>query len=135
MHESQTTYLRSAARKKFICLLLILLLSIVIRIFYSSLVDYSVMGPSGQGDQHFIIPRHLAFTSSVGMPTMALIQLIDPPSIHISFHYFIAHAIVHGFAMSCLLKVFLLTHLRAVSLSLYEELFRLEPGLLGWEFG
>jgi len=53
MLEIHSMYHRSAARNKFICLLLILLLSIVIRIFYSSLVDYSVLGPSGLGDQHF----------------------------------------------------------------------------------
>jgi len=79
-------YHRSAARNKFICLLLILLLSIVIRIFYSSLVDYSVLGPSGLGDQHFYYSTAFSIRESGSYAYDGLDAFYRPPL----YSYFIS---------------------------------------------
>ena len=86
MFKIQPPSLRAAAQKEYICLLLILLLSIAIRIFYSSLTDYSGLGPSGQGDQHYYFSTALSIRESTQYLYNGIDSFYRPPL----YSYFIS---------------------------------------------
>lgn len=119
------------AQKKYIWILLILLLSIALWIFYSSLIDFSGLGSSGLGDQHFYFSTALSIRESGRCSYNGIDTFYRPPL----YSYFISlFYIIHDntWGHNVLFAQSVLTYAAfGYFLLLFGELFLLKPGSPG----